>query len=122
LADAGDHELQLGGQAVMSELAIATISNMAVAERHRRRGLGRRLLAACEQAASLHLAPPAAVIALAVYRTNAAAIELYESSGYRLDGWVDPRWAEAAERGRTAGARRQLMYKPLPSLALASDE
>lgn len=27
--------------------------------------------------------------------------------------WTDLKWAEAAERGRAGGARRQLMLKPL---------
>ena len=107
LADADTHQLELGpGQAA------ATISNMAVAERHRRRGLGRRLLAACEHAAQHLLAPPATLCALTVYRSNEAAIALYESSGYQIESsWVDPRWAESAERGRVAFGRRQLMVK-----------
>ncbi|PSC67978.1 lysine methyltransferase METTL21B [Micractinium conductrix] len=81
--------------------AAATISNMAVSARCRRRGLGRALLAACEAAAAQRLTPPASLLALAVYRSNEPAVALYESSGFELDpSWVDPRWAESAERGR----------------------
>lgn len=44
----------------------------------------------------------------------ATAISLYETSGFLLDEtWTDLKWAEAAERGRAGGARRQLMLKPL---------
>lgn len=108
LADAAGHEAGTAGAAA------ACISNMAVAEVHRRRGLGRRLLAACEQAAREAYAPPASLLGLAVYRSNEAAIALYAGSGFRTDdAWVDPRWAESAERGRVTFARRQLMLKRL---------
>ena len=50
----------------------ATVANMAVAARHRRRGLGRLLLRACEGAAE-EWHPPPQTVALVVYRLNAAA-------------------------------------------------
>ncbi|KAL4422570.1 hypothetical protein ABPG75_008767 [Micractinium tetrahymenae] len=111
--------LALTGAAEHVELppgsAAATVSNMAVAPAFRRRGLGRALLTACERAAAELYAPPASLLALSVYRQNEAAVQLYEGSGWRLDeGWVDPRWAEAAERGRVGFARRLLMLKWLP--------
>ena len=96
-----------------ADCVAATVSNMAVAEAHRRQGLGRLLLAACEQAA-LQYAPPATLMALAVFRHNDVARALYESSGYAEDeSWVDPRWAASAERGRVDIARRLLLLKPL---------
>jgi GNAT superfamily N-acetyltransferase len=108
LADAPGHPAQSPG------VAAACISNMAVAEAHRRRGLGRRLLAACERASRDAYEPPASLLGLAVYRSNEPAIALYEGSGFRVDdSWVDPRWAESAERGRVTFGRRQLMLKQL---------
>ena len=96
-----------------ADCVAATVSNMAVAEAHRRQGLGRLLLVACEQAA-LQYAPPATLMALAVFRHNDVARALYESSGYAEDeSWVDPRWAASAERGRVDIARRLLLLKPL---------
>lgn len=53
-------------------------------------------------------------MALATYRYNEEAVQLYSGAGYTVDDtWVDQRWTEAAERGRVAVARRQLMLKPL---------
>jgi ribosomal-protein-alanine N-acetyltransferase len=54
----------------------AWIVTLAVHPGHRRRGLGRRLLVACEA----RLRQP--VLRLTVRRSNAAAIALYESAGY----------------------------------------
>lgn len=94
--------------------AAATVSNMAVAPAFRRRGLGRALLAACERAAVELYSPPAGLLALSVYRQNEAAVALYEGSGWQLDdSWVDPRWAETAEKGRVGFGRRLLMLKRL---------
>lgn len=109
LTGAADHvELPPGA-------AAATVSNMAVAAAFRRRGLGRALLAACERAAAELYSPSASLLALSVYRQNEAAVQLYEGSGWQLDAsWVDPRWAETAEKGRVGFGRRLLMLKRLP--------
>ena len=50
---------------------------IAVDAAHRRRGLGRRLLLACEERV------PTRLIRLTVRASNAAAIALYERCGYR---------------------------------------
>lgn len=55
----------------------AWIVTLAVASAHRGRGLGRALLAACEQ----RLRPP--TLRLTVRRGNAEAIALYTRAGYR---------------------------------------
>lgn len=89
----------------------AAISNMAVAATWRRRGLGSRLLAEVEASAGLWPSPPA-LFALSVYRNNDPARRLYEQAGYREEErWVDPEWADAAERGRPGRQRRLLMIK-----------
>lgn len=89
----------------------AAVSNMAVAARWRRRGLGSRLLAEVEASAGLWPAPPA-LFALSVYRNNDPARRLYERAGYGVEErWVDPDWAAAAEKGRPGRTRRQLMIK-----------
>ncbi|KAI3430310.1 hypothetical protein D9Q98_004906 [Chlorella vulgaris] len=98
------------------------IFNMAVAEPHRRQGLGRQLLAACEGEACRHLTTPAGVLALSVYRSNEPAIALYEGAGYAVDtSWVDSRWAKSAERGRVEFERRQLMLKTLAAAKQAEE-
>jgi GNAT superfamily N-acetyltransferase len=90
---------------------VAGLSNMAVSVGWRRRGLGRALLASAEAAVGAWPCPPEA-IALAVYATNASARALYASAGYApVDAWVDPRWREAAERGRLGPARRLLLAR-----------
>jgi ribosomal-protein-alanine N-acetyltransferase len=58
------------------------IAMVAVDPRYQRRGIGRKLLRACEQQAKLHQ------LKLAVRISNQAAISLYEQEGYRtLDIW-----------------------------------
>lgn len=95
---------------------VAALSNMAVSAGWRRRGLGRALLAAAEAAVGAWPCPPEA-IALAVYATNGAARALYASAGYApIDAWVDPRWREAAERGRLGPARRLLLVRRVKAL------
>lgn len=65
IAEASDHVLLGPGQAA------AAVSNMAVAPQHRRRGLARLMLAACERAAA-GFSPPATLMGLVVYRYNDA--------------------------------------------------
>ena len=50
--------------------AAATVSNMAVAERHRRRGVGRLLLGTCELRAAAQYAPPTTLLALVVFKAS----------------------------------------------------
>ena len=58
------------------------IATIGVAPEHRRRGIGRELLRACEA----HLITPR--LRLSVRASNEAAIQLYESEGYtRVDLW-----------------------------------
>lgn len=60
------------------------IATIGVAPEHRRRGIGRELLRACEG----RLTTPR--LRLSVRTSNAAAIHLYESEGYvRLHVWQD---------------------------------
>ena len=90
---------------------VASISNMAVAKKFRRQGLGKYLLGAVEEATSVWPVAPS-VFALSVYRTNEAARKLYETSGYVVDDtWTDPVWLVAAEKGHVSGERRYLMLK-----------
>jgi GNAT superfamily N-acetyltransferase len=99
------------GLARASGSRVAGLSNMAVTAAWRRRGLGRALLATAEAAVGAWPCPPEA-IALAVYVTNTSARALYASAGYSpVDAWVDPRWREAAERGRLGPARRLLLAR-----------
>ena len=60
---------------------VAWIATLAVAQAHRRQGIGRALLAACE--ARL---PPNKPIRLAVRPENAPALHLYRHAGYRVIG------------------------------------
>ena len=106
-ADAQGHDVPL----LREGETVASISNMAVDPRWRRRGLGGALLAAAEAAAARWATPPA-VLALSVYRSNAAAVRLYERAGYAVDAtWMDQRWLRSAERGQVGFQRRQLMLK-----------
>src|SRR5687767_3641224 len=58
------------------------IATIAVDPRHQRRGIGRRLLRACEEQAQLHQ------LKLTVRISNQPAISLYEKEGYRtMDIW-----------------------------------
>ncbi len=59
---------------------------------HQRRGLGRRLLAVCEQNMSQ------ATIRLTVRTSNQAAIQLYLETGYRR-AYVEPRYYNDGEDG-----------------------
>lgn len=62
--------------------ASAWIATIGVDPRHRRRGIGRALLRACEA----HIKLP--LVKLTVRPSNHAAISLYEKEGYRnLDIW-----------------------------------
>jgi ribosomal protein S18 acetylase RimI-like enzyme len=101
---------------------IGSISNMAVEEHSRRRGLGKILLETAEVAAGSWPVPPS-LFALCVYRTNEAAIELYRKSGYIVDeSWIDPKWLHAAERGLATGCRRSLMIKKIASWETESED
>ena len=58
------------------------IATLAVDPHYQRRGIGRRLLRACEEQAKVHQ------LKLTVRISNQAAISLYEKEGYRmLDIW-----------------------------------
>jgi len=58
------------------------IATIAVDPRYQRRGIGRRLLRACEEQAQLHQ------LKLTVRISNQPAISLYEKEGYRtMDIW-----------------------------------
>ena len=61
--------------------AIARLYSISVAPAARGRGLGARLLAACEQQAVLH---GAAALRLEVRSTNSSATRLYVAAGYRV--------------------------------------
>ena len=58
------------------------IATIGVSPQHRRRGIGRELLRACESRL------PTARVKLSVRASNASAIHLYETEGYvRVDEW-----------------------------------
>lgn len=65
---------------------VATISNMAVAPTHRRRGLGRQLVRACREAADSMQPAPQRVL-LYAYKNNQAALRLYLSQGLVVTDW-----------------------------------
>lgn len=98
---------------VSVDQVVACISNMAVAPQYRRRGLGLHVLSSAEEATGDWPVPPS-LLALSVHCDNHAAIQLYENAGYKLDdSWIDADWVEAAERGKVAHRRRQVMIKPV---------
>jgi ribosomal-protein-alanine N-acetyltransferase len=78
---------------------VAWIVTLVVAPAHQRRGLGRTLLAACEQ----RLRQP--VVRLTVRASNAPAIALYTQAGYRrVRVW--PRYYRGGEDGIVMEKRR----------------
>lgn len=71
---AGEHRLSgSGSSAAVAAGAVATLSNMAVSRRVRRRGLGGQLLQRCE-AAALESNPALEAFALAAYHDNHPAL------------------------------------------------
>jgi len=108
--------------AVADDQTIGSISNMAVEENSRQQGLGKVLLETVEVASGEWPVPPSLFV-LSVYRTNEAAIRLYEKSGYLLDeSWIDPKWLRAAEKGLASGSRRSLMIKKVATWEIESEE
>ena len=85
--------------------------------------IGRTILEEVETASGFWPVPPS-LFALCVYRSNAAAIQLYKSAGYVVDdSWLDPRWLHYAERGYAGGPpRRLLMTKKVASWVTDDDD
>lgn len=96
---------------------VAFVSNMAVLEPHRRRGLGRRLLQQC----CADVAEDAAAVLLYVRRDNAVAADLYASEGFEAVEWTDPEWLASAYRGEVGGARRLLFMRRREGLQTGSE-
>mmetsp|Transcript_24464 Transcript_24464/g.72526 ORF Transcript_24464/g.72526 Transcript_24464/m.72526 type:complete len:356 (-) Transcript_24464:234-1301(-) len=92
----------------------ALLANMAVDRGLRRRGIATAMMAAAEQMVLETFQPRPHKLLLLVYRDNAAAIKMYKALGWiECVGWVDPVWAEDAERGRMSQTRRLLFVKTL---------
>jgi len=80
-----------------SEIGEGKIASIAVLEEHRRRGIGKALLKACEDSfRSLGLS----LFTLEVGVDNEAAVNLYTSNGYLIDGVIKGFYS----RGRDAYA------------------
>lgn len=80
---------------------VGWVATIGVHPDHRRRGVGRALLEACERALGMP------VVRLTLRRSNEGARQLYESSGYAI---VD-RW----ERYYSDGESATVMEKRIPS-------
>jgi ribosomal protein S18 acetylase RimI-like enzyme len=73
--------------------SVARLYSIAVDDRHRGAGLGRRLLADAERVAVVHRKR---VLRLEVREDNLPAIRLYERRGYRIIGRYDGYYADRA--------------------------
>eukprot|EP00877_Chromochloris_zofingiensis_P006746 jgi/Chrzof1/2324/Cz11g11010.t1 len=89
------------------------ITNMAVAQQHRRQGIAQYLMNACLQQGLHSIGRQTVLMALLVYKDNEAACSLYQSFGFHETNWRDPIWLRDAERGRVGKPPRILMVKHL---------
>jgi ribosomal protein S18 acetylase RimI-like enzyme len=89
------------------------VTNMAVSEPYRGKGIGRQLMTAAIDQALAQFKPSAELLVLMVYLDNKTALGLYRSFGFIDTRWVDPRWLSDAERSRVGQPRRLLLVKKL---------
>ena len=104
----------LAGYALVSlhkRAAAARLYSIAVDRRNGRRGVGRALMAACEDYAAAH---GRRALRLEVRPDNAAAIALYERLGFRQFGRYENYYADGA-----AALRFEKQFAPLAASASA---
>lgn len=89
----------------------ALISNVAVKQSARRQGVALRIMRDYMNliSNSSGVGLPPKFMALFVYKTNSAALRLYQKLGFVLVEWQDPNWLRDAEKGRIGIPKRLLM-------------
>ncbi|KAF6256301.1 hypothetical protein COO60DRAFT_1627213 [Scenedesmus sp. NREL 46B-D3] len=98
----------------------AMITNMAVTQSMRRRGIAHQLMQAAIRTSILQLDYSPAFALLLAYKYYQPAIRLYEQWGFEATSWEDPLWKQDAEKGKLGRQRRIMMVKQLSVQALAA--
>jgi len=97
-------------QADGEDLKLLYLWNFGVQRESRKRGVGEKIMKRVESVEATGVDIKG--IFLFVYKTNHAAIRLYEKLGYSVvESWKDPRWMKQAENNLTGVERKLLMIK-----------